>query len=102
MYLYLALIPTWILAQTGAATDPWIDSLLKSGPLGLVLVLIIMDKMGTHGERDRLRVENRELREEVARLNEVNRKEVLPPLLEVARLLPPIAEELMRPRRSKA
>lgn len=92
--LYAALFPTGLLLAQTEGSDAWVDSLLKGGPFAIVLLLIIMDKIGTHGERDRLRVENTELRKEVATLNEQVRTQVVPPLVEITRLLPRVIDEL--------
>ena len=78
MLLKLALIPSGALLAQASAGDPWVDSLLKGGPFAIVLLLIIMDKIGTHGERDRLRSENTELRQEIRELNKSLREDVAP------------------------
>lgn len=72
----------------GSTSDPFVDTLLKGGPFAVVLSLIVMDKIGTNGERNRLRDENKEMREEIRGLNETMRSDIIPPLTEVARGLP--------------
>lgn len=92
--LYLALLPSgWLLAQASAG-DPWVDSLLKGGPFAVVLLLIIMDKIGTHGERDRLRKENDELRAEIRDANKTMREEIVPPAIEMTKQTSRIIEIL--------
>lgn len=87
-----------LVAQTASevSTDPWVDTLLKGGPFAIVLLLIVLDKIGTHGERDRLRVENTSLREEVRELNADIRNDVLPPLTGIASGLPEFTRVLDR------
>jgi hypothetical protein len=75
------------LAATASTSDGVLDALLKGGPFAIVLLLIIMDKLGTNGERDRLRLENQALREQNQKLNDTIRTEVVPPLTEVNRLM---------------
>jgi hypothetical protein len=88
MHHYLGLVTAGVYAQ---AADPSgsgiLDALLKGGPFAVVLALIIFDKLGTNSERDRLREENRNLREQNQTLNDTIRKEVVPPLTELNRLM---------------
>jgi hypothetical protein len=71
-------------ARMLAATDPsWTTYLLNGGPFAVVVLLIILDKLNTPGERDRLRVENELLKKQVAELNESIRKDIVPALTQV-------------------
>jgi hypothetical protein len=72
---------------SGPSSDNWIDVLLKSGPWAVVVLLIILDKLTTTGERDRLRLENTELRKALEEAEQAYRKEVTPALVEGNRLL---------------
>ena len=76
--LKLSLVPAGALFAQASPSEPWVDSLLKGGPFAIVLLLIIIDKIGTHGERDRLRTENTELRQEIRELNKSLREDVAP------------------------
>jgi hypothetical protein len=71
----------------GTSSDNWVDVLLKSGPWAIVVLLIIMDKLTTTGERDRLRLENTELRKTLQEAEIANRSMVIPALTESNRLL---------------
>lgn len=89
---YLAAGP--IIAQTEPATEQatnggmdWISYLLNGGPFAVVLLLILLDKLGTNSERDRLRVENAALREQNQTLNDTVRTDVIAPLAEQNRLM---------------
>lgn len=83
-------------AAGGATADPYVDTLLKGGPFAIVLLLIVLDKIGTHGERDRLRIENTALRNEIKELNADLRNDVLPPLTGIASGLPEFTKVLDR------
>lgn len=72
---------------------------MKGGPFAIVLLLIIADRITTPGERNRLLLENQELREEVKQLNQSFQKEVMPPLIEISKLMPQMIEALAKPRR---
>lgn len=99
MWKYLGTFSTsQLVAQAagGATADPYVDTLLKGGPFAIVLLLIILDKIGTHGERDRLRLENTALREEIKELNADLRNDVLPPLTGIASGLPGFTKVLDR------
>jgi hypothetical protein len=108
MALYLALVPSTFLLAQASPSEPWVDSLLKGGPFAIVLLLIILDKIGTHGERDRLRVENTELRTEIRDLNKDLRENITPLLKQNADMNRQYVEhleererELRRPRQAK-
>ena len=81
----VALIATALWAQT-SPWGSWPESLLTGGPFAVILLLVVMDKIGTHGERDRLRVENESLRSEIRDLNANMRNEVVPALVEQSKL----------------
>lgn len=85
------------MAAEEASTD-WTTILLNGGPFAIVVLLIILDKLTTTGERDRLRAENRELREEVKILNTSIRDEVVPPLVRLNGLIADVVEELAKAR----
>lgn len=80
--------------QTPAAPTDWVQYLLQGGPFAIVLLLIIFDKIGTHAERDRLRVENENLRTKNDELNTVLREDVVPPLTELNRLMTDVVKRL--------
>lgn len=76
-----------VIAATDTSQDPnWINYLLNGGPFAIVVLLLILDKLTTPGERDRLRAENAQLTTEVKTLNENIRNEIVPPLIEMNRL----------------
>lgn len=95
-------VSAWI-AQTqpvdpgGGGDTNWVTYLLNGGPFAIVLLLIILDKIGTHAERDRLRIENKELRDKNETLNNVLREEVVPPLTELNRLMAEVLRALDTP-----
>lgn len=81
-------ITGWWAAEAPASTGTdWVSYLLNGGPFAVVLLLILLDKLGTHAERDRLRVENAALREANQKLNDTIRTEVVAPLTEQNRLM---------------
>lgn len=82
----LVVASTTAIFAAEAASDGWIDTLLRGGPFALILLLIMLDKLGPHGERDRLRGENRALQAAIDRQNEAIRKDLLPAILEANRL----------------
>lgn len=81
-----------ILAAT--QTPDWISYLLNGGPFAVVVLLIIMDKLTTVGERDRLRTENNDLKGQIKDLNESIRNEIVPPLVQLNTLMKDVVEEL--------
>lgn len=83
-----------VLADAAASTPDWINYLLNGGPFAFVVLLLIMDKLTTPGERDRLRGENQQLRDEIKALNENVREEVVPPLVQINALMREVIEEL--------
>lgn len=88
-------ISALIAVESPAATSTdWVNYLLNGGPFAVVLLLIVLDKIGTHGERDRLRTENAALRERDKTLNDEIRKEVITPLADQNRLMVDIIEIL--------
>lgn len=74
-------------ASSNGGSETWTEILLKSGPWALVVLLIILDKLTPVGERDRLRIENTELRKALQEAEIANRKDVVPALIECNRLL---------------
>lgn len=74
----------------------WVTYLLNGGPFAIVLLLIIMDKITTTGERDRLRKENEDLRVEIKSLNLNIQKEIMPPLIQLNILMKEVVIELAR------
>lgn len=76
-----------ILSATSGGSDNWSEILLKSGPWAVVVLLIIMDKLSPVGERDRLRLENTELRKALQEGEIAYRKDVVPALVESNRML---------------
>lgn len=58
----------------------YINYLLNGGPFAIVVLLLVMDKLTTPGERDRLRVELTASHEREERLN-VNIREQIVPLM---------------------
>ncbi len=78
----------WAAEATGESTGSTIaDALLKGGPFAIVLALIILDKLGTNSERDRLRTENQSLRDLNQTLNDSIREEIVAPMSEQNRLM---------------
>lgn len=69
------------------STSGVLDAMLKGGPFAIVLLLIILDKLGTNSERDKLRTENADQRKQIQDLNEEIRKEVVPVLTEMNTLM---------------
>ena len=92
-------VVAWVLTATNP-TGSIEDYLLGYGPLGIVLLLVVMDKIGTHSERNRLREENAALRDELRLANEITRRDILPPLIKVTELLPQVVERLTSRRGS--
>lgn len=68
---------------SGGGTD-WLTYLLQGGPFALILALIILDKLAPTGERDRLREENKQLKEDQKELNQTLLT-VIPPLIEATK-----------------
>ena len=93
------------LVQQASNTTEWVTYLLNGGPFALVLLLILMDKIGTNSERDRLRLENKELRDKNEALNTTIRTDIVGPLAENNRLMAEmlrIVDQLTEPpRRSR-
>jgi hypothetical protein len=88
-------LTAWWAAEAPADTGTdWISYLLNGGPFAIVLLLILLDKLGTHAERDRLRVENAALREQNQALNDSIRTEVVAPLTEQNRLMQEVVKIL--------
>jgi hypothetical protein len=88
-----------VLTATPIATDPSgstggtdaISYLLQGGPFAAVLALILLDKLTPTGERNRLREEVKEYKQNMAELN-AQLLNVLPPLTEMLPILRGIAE----------
>lgn len=99
---YIALGISGVIAHIfGAVGDPsteWVTYLLNGGPFALVVLLMITDKITTTGERDRLRLENIALRDEIKILNEGIRKDIVPPLVQINGLMKDVIEELSERR----
>lgn len=87
-----------IYAATGDPSTEWITYLLNGGPFALVVLLMVSDKITTTGERDRLRLENIALRDEIKILNEGIRKDIVPPLVQINGLMKDVIEELSERR----
>lgn len=90
-----------VIAAGEITNDPWVDGLLKGGPFAVVVLLIIMDRLTTPGERDRLRNENTEMRNEIKDLNADVRNNVMPLVARNTELLAQATEALMSPRTSR-
>lgn len=90
-----------VLAAGEITNDPWIDGLLKGGPFAIVVTLIVMDKLTTPGERDRLRNENAEMRKEIKDLNTEVRNNVIPLVTKNTELLTTVTSTLTTPRLSR-
>jgi hypothetical protein len=82
------------LADASSSTPDWVNYLLNGGPFAVVLLLIILDKLTTTGERDRLRTENEVLKKEIKDLNLSIRSEVVPPLVQLNALMKDVVGEL--------
>lgn len=83
----------------GSGGVDWVSYLLNGGPFAIVVLLIILDKLTPPGERDRLRTENLQLREEIKVLNANIRDEIVPPLVQLNTLMKDVVEELADIRR---
>ena len=92
--LTLLTLPFFFGVFAAAEAIDWVSYLLNGGPFAIVLLLVIMDKLTTTGERDRLKVENISLRDEVKLLNESIRKEIVPPLVQMNELMRDVVKEL--------
>jgi hypothetical protein len=87
----------WLVGHVIAAADPsWTTYLLNGGPFAVVVLLIILDKLTTPGERDRLRTENTELKKQVQQLNENILRDVLPVLTQLNVLITQTVDALRR------
>lgn len=87
MLTVLALSAWWAVEAPANGGMNWVNYLLNGGPFAIVLLLIVLDKLGTNSERDRLREDNKTLREQNQKLNDTVRQEVVPPLTELNRLM---------------
>jgi len=56
----------------------WFAYVVNGGPFAVVVILLVMDKLTTPGERDRLREQNAELAKMNEALNESIRRDILP------------------------
>lgn len=90
----LPLTAWWAAEAPAEGGTDWISYLLNGGPFAIVLLLILLDKLGTHAERDRLRVENAARREQNQELNNTIRTEVVAPLTEQNRLMQEVVKIL--------
>lgn len=86
------LVPTAVLAAEGGAN--WAEYLLNGGPFAIVVFLVVMDKITNTSERDRLRLENDVLREEIKVLNASIRSDIVPPLVQINSLMKDVVREL--------
>lgn len=90
-----AILTAWLAAEAPIQqTSDWLGYLLNGGPFAIVLLLMILDKIGTNSERDRLRIENAALRDQNQNLNDTIRTEVVAPLTEQNRLMVEIVQIL--------
>ncbi len=64
-------------AAGGGGTD-WISYVLQGGPFAVVVILFVLEKLITPGERDRLREENKQYQKDIADLNLVIRDHIIP------------------------
>ena len=92
----LASIVGNLFVLAASSSPDWISYLLNGGPFAVVVLLIIMDKLTTTGERDRLRAENEVLRSDVKKLNEDIRLEIVPPLVQLNLLMKDVVKELSK------
>lgn len=83
-----------ILAADATPPSSWISYLLNGGPFAVIVLLLILDKLTTPGERDRLRVENARLAAQVDTLNANIRNEIVPALTENNRLTAEVVKVL--------
>lgn len=84
-------------AASSSGTD-WVNYLLNGGPFAVVVLLMVLDKLTTTSERDRLRAENAALRDEIKVLNESIRQEIVPPLVQMNELMRDVVSELSAAR----
>lgn len=76
------------------ANGDFISYLLQGGPFAVVVLLFVLDKLTTTNERDRLRLENQELRTQIKDLNESIRNEIVPPLVQANTLMKDLVDEM--------
>lgn len=78
--LRLAVVLVLLADTTSAAGgfDPVTTALINTGVLGLVLALIVFDRLGTNSERNSLRIENKELRDTLKGQNDRMLSDVIP------------------------
>lgn len=75
----LPLVSTLAQQASSGSTD-WLTYLLNGGPFAIVVILIVLDKLTTPYERDRLRLELEASQEREATLNDNLRNEIVPAL----------------------
>lgn len=73
------------------SSHDWVSYLLQGGPFALILALILLDKLAPTGERDRLRKENAEYKENNQKLND-KLLEVLPPLIDATQVITKVGD----------
>lgn len=78
-----------MVASSHASASPDVLSyLLQGGPFAIVVLLVVMEKLVTPGERNRIYEVNQILREELRKTNEDLRQEIVPPITQIVQLVP--------------
>jgi hypothetical protein len=85
-----------IITAASASSPEWISYLLNGGPFAVLVLLILLDKLTTPVERDRLRTENEQLREQVKTLNESLRIDIVPPLMKLNELMKQVLDQQVK------
>lgn len=92
----------WVLAQSGGDGGlDFTDLIERFGFPTVVVLLFVFDRITNTSERDRLRSENAELRRELKDQNEILREKIMPPLVDLTRLLPSVIAAADVPRRRR-
>lgn len=83
------------------SSSDWTSYLLNGGPFAIVLFLLVKDYLTTPYERDRLRIENDALRQEISVLNQNVREEIVPAVVRMNDLMVKVIDTLrdLEPRR---
>lgn len=84
----------YAVAEATSTGGDWVTYLLQGGPFAVVVLLVIFEKLVPPGERDRLRAENAQYREDIARLNQTIRDDIVPLLSQSNDAMKMVLDEL--------